>query len=290
MKPAGSFPICWKKKFLSRNIGIKLYSPFPQYEFESLLSCLPNAKDDEAGVYQIRSTGKDAYSLGDPAGKSRSCNSWFEAFYLMDSLIYDELFSKESSVFIFHSAAVRHRRSGKILWMMGPSMSGKSSLSLGLIKSGAFDYLSEEAIGIHPPSGGTMPFPRAWRLRGDCREILGPDPSWEFFRDDHHPRAYVKPPSDRIVAEELLSKPAAVLLLSYVPNTANPFFSPVSPGLFLANLMTFCVNAVSFLTSERIAFLAEYCREMPAFTLQWCRVQETVAAVAEGLNNLYRGE
>jgi hypothetical protein len=274
MKPAGSLPICWKKKFLCKNIGILLYDPFPRESFEKLLSCLPDAEDDADGCYQFRSAGNGAYVLRDSAGKSHFCRSWFEAFYRMDSLIYDVLFAQEKSVYIFHSAAVRHRLSGKVIWLMGPSMSGKSSLSLAFVKSGAFDYIAEEAVGVLMPSGETLPFPRAWRVRKNFREILGSDPSWEVIRGDDALRAYVKPPPAVVVSEKRLSKPSAVFLLNYAPNAAAPQFTPVTTGFFLANLMTFCVNGSAFLTSERLAFLADYCRKMPAFSLSWSRAQE----------------
>jgi hypothetical protein len=279
MKLAGSSPICWKKKFLSRNVGIALYDALPREGFERLLSCLPDAVDDADGVYHVQSAGKGAYLLKDPAGNSHFCRSWFEAFYLMDSLVYDVLFPQDKDHFIFHSAAIRHRRSGRVIWLMGPSMSGKSSLSLGLVHSGVFDYLSEEAIGMHPPSGGTLPFPRAWRLRKDCREILGSDPFWEIVRDEHHPRVYVKPPPDVVASGEILPNPSVIYLLNYAPLASSPFFSVATPGVLLANLMTFCVNGITFLTSERIAFLADYCREIPAFTLDWRQFQQTVEAI-----------
>jgi hypothetical protein len=245
--------------------------------------------NDADGVYVIRPVGKGIYQLTDTADTSHFCRSWFEAFYLMDSLIYDTLFPQDKNNFIFHSAAVRHRRSGRIIWLMGPSMSGKSSLSLTLAHSGAFDYLGEEAIGMHPLSGGTLPFPRAWRMRGDCLEILGPDTSWEIVRDDHHPRAYVKPPPDVVAFGEILPKPSAVYLLNYDPQVFSPLFSTVTPGVLLANFMTYCVNGISFLTSERIAFLADYCREISAFTLSWCQLRQTVSAIQE-TENRYQSE
>jgi len=279
MKHAGFSPICWKKKFLSRNVGIALFDPLHREDFERLLSSLPDAIDDSDGVYQFIAAGKGEYLLKDPADNSHFCQSWFEAFYLMDSLIYDILFPQDKINFIFHSAAVRHRRSGRIIWLMGPSMSGKSSLSLGLVHGGMFDYLGEEAIGMHPLSGGTLPFPRAWRMRGNCREILGNHPSWEIVQDDHHPRAYVKPPPDVFAFGEILPKPSVVYLLNYSPQVFIPLFSTVTMGVLLANLMTFCVNAVSFLTPERIAFLADYCREIPAFSLSWCQLRQTVEAI-----------
>ena len=279
MKPAGPFPICWKKKFLSRNVGISLYDPLLRGCFETLLSCLPDALDDADGVYQVRPAEKGAYLLKDPAGAFHPCRSSFEAFYLLDSLIYDVLFPQDTNNFIFHSAAVRHRRSGRVIWLMGPSMSGKSSLSLGLVRSGEFDYLSEEAIGLDPVSGGTLPFPRAWRLRGDFREFLGSDPSWEVVRDALHPRAYVKPPPDVVACGKILPKPSLVYLLNYSPYASSPSFSTVTPGFLLANFMTFCVNATPFLTTERIAFLANYCREITTFRLDWRQLQQAVAAI-----------
>jgi len=75
MKPAGSSPRCWKKKFLTRHVGIALYDPFPAEGFERLLSCLPDGNDDADGVYRILAGDNFACSLVDTDGDSHFCRS-----------------------------------------------------------------------------------------------------------------------------------------------------------------------------------------------------------------------
>jgi hypothetical protein len=117
-------------------------------------------KDDADGVYRILTGEESDCLLVDTDGDSHFCQSWFEAFYRIDSLIYGVLFPQDQDHFIFHSAAVRHRSSGRIIWLMGPSMRGKSNLSVGMVQGGAFDYLSESYVphrGTDRISGGVLP-------------------------------------------------------------------------------------------------------------------------------------
>ena len=96
---------------------------------------------------------------------------------------------------LLHAAAVT--RSGQALLMPALPESGKSSLTLALLRTGAFQYLSDEFGAIDPVTGRLYPFERPIRVdeatldhfEGLADEVLArtkgwpPDElAWRFFR------------------------------------------------------------------------------------------------------------
>lgn len=95
-------------------------------------------------------------------------------------LIFNSVLTKIPNHFILHAGVASYHDRAMII--CGGMNSGKSTLTLGLVKSG-FKFLSDEIAFIDLSTSEVMPFPRALGLR---EEALSRFP--ELNRNNHEPR------------------------------------------------------------------------------------------------------
>lgn len=268
MKSATYFPHYWKKEFLSKRVGIELHDDRCFKRFDALLSCFPQAETATEIHFKILPGDNSSLCLQDHMGNSWECSSWIEAYYKLECTFYERVLPLEKSCYIFHSAAVQHRPTGRVALLMGPSMSGKSSLTLCLLKSGKFDYVAEDAVGHHLETFETIPFTRPLRIRNGLDTLVSGVPGWKILKGPWPNLVYAIPPSVDLPKSRLLSPPALVLFPRFSTEGQNGF-AAVGKAELLASLVTFCANEVSFFDKKRLAALADFARRTDAMRIVW---------------------
>lgn len=133
-----------------------------------------------------------------------------EAVALLESELTDALLSAVDRFVMVHGAAVQGR-AGPVL-LVGPSGSGKSSLTAGLYAAGRAP-LADDTVLLDPATGGLEPFGRAVRVHRDAAERLGtalasvPDVTRRW-----PPYVWIRPPRPRSAAR--LRPPRCVVFLN----------------------------------------------------------------------------
>ena len=114
--------------------------------------------EDRAGVIRLTGGGHRAFD-------SRS------AFLGQLPSVVNEVATDTSRCVALHAGAVR-ARSGAVVLLPARSGSGKSTLTGALVQAG-WDYLGDEAIGVHAATLDAMAYAKPLALDGAARSVLG---------------------------------------------------------------------------------------------------------------------
>lgn len=91
----------------------------------------------------------------------RTADYW-QLFRFLEIQLIKFLGDQVTQAYLIHAGAVGNDEGGILL--PGPSGSGKSSLTLGLVERG-YSYFSDDLTAIDPPSGDLHPFPKPFSIK-----------------------------------------------------------------------------------------------------------------------------
>lgn len=190
---------CWTKVFLSRHVLLETFDEDAKQSLAPLLAPLPDGDVDRADPFRLDRTA-GGWLLTCPGGRQWQELALADAFYALESHIYDSLLPEETRCFIIHAAALLHRSTGTVLLLVGPSRCGKTTLSLALAATGHFRYLSEEAVGL-TLEATLLPYPKPFRVRDGAERMVHGREGWFVGDRTRSGSRYVVPPPHLIRRE-----------------------------------------------------------------------------------------
>ncbi len=155
-------------------LGYRLRLLGPAAEIDSLKDSLysrcqePPATPPEA-VYRLEVSGKD-YRVLDRDGRGEplyETDDRSDLYWWLESALCDGALRRAGDMLLIHGAAVE--RGGEAIVFLGKSYSGKSTLTMHLLRNG-YRLLSDEVILVEPKTLKLRPFPRNLLVRQGALE------------------------------------------------------------------------------------------------------------------------
>lgn len=250
---------------MSKSIRLSTASADAAATLDRLLENLPVAGRGRPSVFALDRSG-EGWCLEFPDGGTCRAPSVADAFYHLESMVYDELLPQETRCYVIHGASVRHRASGATVLLAGPSRCGKSTLSLALVAGGEFDYLSEEATGL-TLEGAVVPYPKPFRARDSAERLVSDLAGWAVLDRIGSGQCYVVPPRSVVVDAPCAGAIQVFVVPQFAPGIEAEF-TALSRAEALAQLATCTTNRPGFLAA-RWGRLVALGREMDSWRLRW---------------------
>ena len=266
---------CWTKAFLSKGVRIRTSHPPVARVLDQLLATLPGSVSEPTLEFTLE-TVNEGCVVGFPDGSEQVGDTVWDAFYALESFVYDRILPEEQDCLVVHGAAVFPLDSSGVLLIAGPSHCGKSTLSLALVSAGDFRYMSEEAFGIRL-NGSIVAYPKPFRIRfgGEC--LVADRPEWIVAGRTGTGIRYVLPPSEVVSSRAEHSRIRWLLFPKFVADSRCEAerMAKAEAVAWLANCST---NRPEFLASQ-LRRLPEWLEEAEAWRLQWSDPGEVVRFV-----------
>lgn len=217
------------------------------------------------------SGGPTAYSLDSGENRRLQAEGLGDLLYLLEGEVTVDLQKKRPDLFFLHSAALV--RDGKAYLFTAESGGGKSTTTWGLLHHG-FDYLSDELSPVDLRSMCVLPYPHAL-----CLKRSPPSPYALPSEAIHLGRTIHIPP--RVFPGVVLSEPiplAAVFLLNYSPQLAQPNVGLIGPGEASAHLYVAALNALAH-ANKGLDAAVNIAEHVPTYAVNTADLQATCALI-----------
>ena len=266
---------CWTRAFLSKAVRIRAVRPDAARILDQLLSTLPETDAETASEFLLESSAA-GWILQRPDRFRQSVGSPFDAFDVIESFVYDRLLPDTRDCLVLHSAALLPLGTDSVVLLAGPSHCGKSTLSLALVASGGFAYLSEEAVGVDL-DGHAIPYPKPFRIRFGAERLVAGKPGWRIAGSSRKGIQYVVPPRNLLAPQDSRPRIRYAIFPEFVPGIrcSSRRMSRAEGIAWLANCST---NHPDFLASH-LSRLSELWQEASAWRLWWSQPEEAAEFV-----------
>ena len=270
---------------MSRRIRVRTSDPRAAQILDILLSNLPDTSSLDPLDFSLEGPGPN-WQVRLPDGSCQSSASLLDAFYAVESFVYDYILPGEQSCLVVHGAALLHRRSGSVLLLAGPSHCGKSTLSLTLLSTGGFRYLSEEAVGI-ALNGRILSYPKPFRIRHGGERILAGQRGWKVPGATQSGIRYVVPPSHLIGSASCAGRLRCAIFPEFVAGSRCSS-TPMTRADSIAWLATCSTNRPGFLAAH-LGRLPDLWGETEAWRLRWSDPLEAAGHIRVRLEEALAG-
>lgn len=239
-------------KALSLTVRLSSNSPFFLDEFRQIASAFRFSERESgfnAEYEALIGNGSGSKSVLTKDSRIHySTSNWVDLLLKLHECISNDFIrSTRDHYYLVHSAVLVRR--GKAIIIPGASKSGKSTLTIALLKEG-FKYLSDEIAAIDPDTLETSGFPRAIRVREKTLTLfpaLEPEVTYRRYRLSNSGRIkeiHYGIPSRKSLASMERSFPISAIIFPQYGGLENGALlieiSPPSVALF--NLMQCSIN------------------------------------------------
>lgn len=262
---------------MNRPVRIRTDCPTAVSVFAQLLSTLPDVVSEIVPEFLLESSCS-GWSLRLPDRAQQAVETPLDAFYAIESFVYDHLLPDDRSCLIVHGAALLHIETASAVLLAGPSHCGKSTLSLALVASGGFAYLSEEAVGVDL-NGNAIPYPKPFRIRFGGERLIAGRPGWNLVGTTRQGIQYVVPPRTVLAPRSCRPRIRCAVFPEFVPGVGSSA-QRKTRGEGTAWLANCSVNHPDFLAS-RLSRLSGLLQSTAAWTLKWSEPEEAAESIRE---------